>query len=142
MGDYGSLSLQGQLSASDEALIARYLPFFAQAVMQAENNPTNQGVLSVKTDDPKKTVKDSVYNNFVRWKTGQTPAPWIKEKPEKFIDFMKLRWAPDGASNDPKNLNQFWAPNVRSILQKNLPQDYNALQQMNMVQAPQSWRTV
>lgn len=106
----------------------------AQAVKYAENNPRNHGVLSVKTANPSATVQESVDNNLMRWANGDYPAPWVKEKPKKFVDFMQKRWAPIGAENDPNNLNQNWAPNVRYYLKQKLgPELYKQWQDMNLV---------
>lgn len=32
-----------------------------------------------------------------------------------FIDYMRDKWAPLGAANDPHGLNAHWAPNVSSL---------------------------
>ncbi len=37
---------------------------------------------------------------------------------EAFIDFLAARWAPVGATNDPTNLNQYWAKNVKLLFKK------------------------
>ena len=103
--------------------LIKYLPLMAEAVKYAEGNPKNFGVLSVKTTNPGKVLRNSVSNNYQRWATGQQPAPWIKEVPKKFVDFMRRRWAPlksEGATNDPDNLNKNWAPNVRFYIKKKL----------------------
>ena len=121
-------------SPQEIAYMRQMLPIFAQAVKFAENNPENLGVLSVNTDNPGKVLNNSVLNNFNRWINGQYPAPWIKEKPKKFVDFMQRRWAPIGAENDPDNLNQNWAPNVRWYLQQNLkPEEYDLLKRLDFV---------
>lgn len=108
----------------------------SEAVKHAENNKRNHGVLSIKTTNPSKVLKTSVDNNMKRFTAGKTPAPWIKERPAKFVDFMQRRWAPVGAENDPNNLNKNWAPNVRGYLQKQYPNEYPAWKAQNLVQAP------
>lgn len=109
-------------------------PLLGQAVMFAENNPRNLGVLSVKTKNPGKVLGQSVNNNLERWSAGKTPAPWIDEKPKKFVDFMQRRWAPIGAENDPDNLNANWAPNVRAYLKKKLTEEqYKEWERQNIV---------
>ena len=124
---------------SDEELrrLRQFLPMMAQAVKFAEGNPQNHGVLSVKTQNPGKVLTNSVNNNFSRWIGGKTPAPWINERPEKFVDFMRRRWAPyqsEGVENDPNNLNKNWAPNVRWFLENQLsPEDYDFLKRLNFV---------
>ena len=96
------------------------------------------GVRSETTTNPGKVLMNSVENNYKRWESGKTPAPWINERPAKFIDFMQRRWAPIGAENDPKNLNANWAPGVRAILRQMIgDQEYERLKRLNIVQAPQ-----
>lgn len=113
-----------------------FMDIMAKAIKHAENNPRNHGVLSVKTDNPSAVLNNSVKNNFKRWESGKTPAPWIKESPEKFVDFMKLRWAPDGAENDPNNLNKNWAPNVKSSIKKQVgPDQYKKFEALDLVKA-------
>lgn len=112
------------------------LPFLAQAITRAENDPTGKyGVRSIKDPvNPKKVLINSINNNFNRWMSGRQPAPWINEKPKKFVDFMQRRWAPIGAENDPDGLNQYWAPNVRSILLQLLgPEKYAEWERLNLV---------
>ena len=112
------------------------MPVIAQAIKRAENDATgNFGVRSMKTSEPGKVLKTSVNNNFKRWQGGKQPAPWIKEKPKKFVDFMQRRWAPIGAENDPDGLNKFWAGNVRSILRQLLgDEQYGEWERLNLVQ--------
>lgn len=107
----------GQLN--DQMVIDRFKNKMNLAIVRAENNPENHGVLSIETDNPKQVLINSVNNNFRRFTGGEQPAPWIKEKPSKFVDFMQRRWAPIGAENDPDNLNKNWAPNVKSIIRQN-----------------------
>lgn len=106
-----------QLTISKDVL-KEFIPKMVEAIKHAENDPGRHGVLSVKTKNPEAVVKESVENNILRWTSGKNPAPWIKERPAKFVDFMQRRWAPIGAENDPKNKNQNWAPNVRYFLRK------------------------
>lgn len=109
------------------------LPYLARAIQIAEGNKRNHGVLSIPTSNPAQAsniLNNSIVNNFSRWVQ--------QAQPGKFVDFMQKRWAPIGASNDPDNLNQNWAPNVRKSLQQQLgPQEYERWQQYNMSQVPQ-----
>lgn len=133
MGTTANKAKSRQLTAEERSFLTEFLPIMAKAITLAENNK-NLGVLSVKTDNPSKVLNDSIANNYRRFVTGQTPAPWIQERPEKFVDFMQSRWAPIGAENDPKNLNANWAPNVRSLLKKIAPSElYNKLRMLNIV---------
>lgn len=110
----------------------------AQAIARQENDPTGMyGVRSVSTAEPSKVLMNSVKNNYRRWENGDTPAPWINERPAKFIDFMQRRWAPIGAENDPRNLNANWAPGVRAILRQMIgDQEYERLRRLNIVMEP------
>jgi hypothetical protein len=115
----------------------------ANAVKTAENNKKNFGVLSVKTANPNGVLARSVSNNLQRFETGKTPAPWIKDKPAKFVDFMQERWAPVGAKNDPGNLNANWAGNVRSAISKQTtPEQYQQYKDMNLVENQAPWMNV
>jgi hypothetical protein len=99
-----------------------------------EEHKKNHGVLSVKTTNPSKVLRNSINNNYDRWSSGQTPAPWISTSSPRFVDFMQQRWAPIGAENDPKNLNQNWAPNVRMFLKQILDkQQYQKARDLNLV---------
>lgn len=120
---YGTRKYAGKLSLQDQLLANALVPQVASAVKVAEGNPRNHGVLSVPTaneGDASKVLNDSVYNNLVRWHEAG--------KPGKFVDFMQKRWAPIGVSNDPRNLNKNWAPNVRKALQQDPNVDYPILQ--------------
>ena len=119
------------------------LPLFAQAIKRQENDPTGMMGVRSMTGDPGKILNQSILNNFNRWQGGKAPAPWIKEKPKKFIDFMQRRWAPLGAENDPKNLNQYWAPGVRSILKQMVGEDeYRRLEGMDLVRGDSGTRMI
>lgn len=124
---YGTRGYTGKLSLQNHLLATSLVPQIAAAVKVAENNPKNNGVLSVPTANAGQasTVLDnSVYNNFVRWDQAGRPG--------KFVDFMQRRWAPIGVSNDPHNLNKNWAGNVRGALQRNPNVDYPVLQANNI----------
>ena len=112
------------------------LPKIRDAIVVAENDPTgNMGVRSIKNPkNPTAVVETSIKNNYKRWSGGKQPAPWIKEKPKKFVDFMQKRWAPVPAENDPEGLNKNWAPNVRKILKKMIgAEEYKKWQDLNIV---------
>lgn len=120
----------------EEVQDTNFLTVMANAIKTAENNPRNLGVLSVKTSDPNSVLNQSVSNNYNRWISGKTPAPWIKNKPEKFVDFMKERWAPNNVKNDPNNLNKNWAPNVKSAIKKQVGEEkYKNFSVLDLVQA-------
>ena len=52
----------------------------------------------------------SIRKNVARWEAAG--------KPGDFVSFMGRRWAPVGASNDPRGLNRQWPDNVRRILNR------------------------
>lgn len=105
------------------------LPLFNTAIKKAENNPRNFGVLSEKVNSPdeaNKILNQSIKNNFWRWIGAG--------RPNKFVDFMRDRWAPLGASNDQNNLNSNWSPNVRKFLFQQLsPEEEKMWKVLNLV---------
>lgn len=108
-------------------IIDYIMPLFNEAIKAAENNPNNYGVLSEKVSSPKeadKILNKSVYNNFLRWIQAG--------RPNKFVDFMRDRWAPLGAENDPNNLNYNWSNNVRKLLNLS-PQEREMWKKLNLV---------
>jgi len=117
--------------------LSQFLPYMRAAIKQAENDPTGKyGIRSVNTNSPGGVLDESIANNYSRWSAGKTPAPWIQDKPERFVDFMQKRWAPTPAPNDPKGLNKNWAPNVRHFLQLMAgPELYNYWLKKKLVQA-------
>ena len=130
---YQPFESRRQFFMAEEAFMEA-VPTMVDAIKQAENNPQNHGVLSVDTDNPTRVIQDSLINNYARWSAGLTPAPWIDERPRKFIDFMHTRWAPVGAENDPEGLNRHWANNVRKILKRNMRHDrYRRLIELNLI---------
>lgn len=120
---YGSSRYQGQLSLQDHLAATNIVPQLAAAIKVAENNPRNNGVLSVPTANAGQAshvLDNSVYNNYARWVQAGRPGT--------FVDFMQQRWAPIGVANDPSNLNKNWAGNVRGALQSDPNTDYSTLQ--------------
>lgn len=119
LSKFGTKKYQGKLNTEDEGFISRIMPVYSESIKRAENDPTRFGVRSVKVGSKKeadKVLTNSIYNNYVRWTESG--------KPGGFIDFMWKRWAPVGAKNDPKGLNKNWGPNVRSIINKVLIEQY------------------
>ena len=133
---HGTKPYRGKLSPEDIALANKMVGVFNPAIKKAENDKKFFGV---RTDPMPKTpaeaekiLNNSIVNNFVRWR--------MEGSKGKFIDHMRKRWAPltsEGATNDPKNLNVNWAPNVRSFLKKN-PDQYKQLKALNLVKTPLS----
>ena len=116
--------------------VATLQQYVNPAVKVAENNPNNFGILSKQVNSPVQAnvdLNDSIQNNYLRWlQAGQ---------PGKFIDFMRDRYAPLDAPNDPKKLNYNWAPNVRNNLQQQLgPDTYNRWKALNITEAPDAVR--
>ena len=116
-------------SKETKATLDYITPHFNKAIKRAEGNRKNFGILSVPVSSPEvadKSLNQSVYNNYLRWIEAG--------KPNKFVDFFRDRWAPLGAENDPKNLNQNWAPNVRESLKEQLgPEEYERWKRYNLV---------
>jgi hypothetical protein len=118
--------------------LSAFLPYMWEAVKNAEN-AKNNGILSFESKNPDQDLWRAVNNNYNRWESGKQPAPWIEEKPKKYVDFMRRRYAPlksEGSTNDKNNKNINWAPNVRAYLKKKLgPERYEYLKKMNFVQS-------
>jgi hypothetical protein len=86
-------------------------PYMNTAIKTAENNPKTFGVMGAKNPtQANQVLNNSIQNDYIRW--------MMAKQPGKFVDFMQKIWAPIGVSNDPKNLNINWAPNVRKSLKK------------------------
>ena len=105
------------------------IPFMEKAIKKAENSK-HYGVIKAKSkEDAQKQLTDSIYNNFFRWLQAGKPKP--------FAEFMRDRWAPLGAENDPENLNYNWLPNVKSFLEKQLGKDkYKDWEKAKLVKNP------
>jgi hypothetical protein len=102
----------------------------AEAIKSAEGDPSRFGVRSVNVKsrgEAQRVLDNSVRNNRLRWEKAG--------KPGKFVDFMSKRWAPIGASNDPKGLNKNWSGNVRAALKRKLTkEEYEEWKNRNLVE--------
>lgn len=84
------------------------------AIYQAEGGEKAKkpfGILSVPCNgysECRKICENTVRNNYRRWQDSNQSVT--------YLEFLALRYAPIGVSNDPKNLNPNWLKNVRSIL--------------------------
>lgn len=80
------------------------------AIGKAENSKSHPYGIMVKF---KNTSPRQACLNTVRHKYRN----WVKEGYKgDFIDYLASRYAPLCAKNDPCNLNQYWAKNVRFFL--------------------------
>ena len=70
------------------------------------------GIVSIKTDNPRKVCLNTVRNNKKRF-MAQT-------KYNDYIEFLGSRYCPIGASNDPKGLNKNWVKNVKYFINKQI----------------------
>lgn len=73
------------------------------------------GILSVKVsgkEEARRVCLNTIKNNFKRWQAAGAQG--------SYLEFLARRYAPIGASNDPKALNQNWLRNVRAHLEKNV----------------------
>ena len=122
---------------SRKALMDDFKGPMSQGIKHAEGNPRNHGVLSIKTTNPSRVLKNSVRENLNRFMGGErSNVNYDNSGTPKFVDFMQQKWAPIGVENDPDNLNPNWAPNVRDYLKNKFPDKYERWKQMNLVQAP------
>lgn len=69
------------------------------------------GILSVPCNgyvECRQICYNTVKNNYARWlKSDQSMT---------YLEFLAIRYAPIGVSNDPKNLNQNWLKNIKYFL--------------------------
>jgi len=107
----------------------KFVSHVGEAIKVAENDPERFGVRSVKVKsraEAQQVLDNSVRNNRLRWEKAGSPG--------KFVDFMQKRWAPIGASNDPKGKNKNWSRNVRAALKKRLTkEEYAEWERLNLV---------
>jgi len=71
------------------------------------------GILSVKVaneSEARQVCLNTVRNNWRRWEDAG--------KPGEYLQFLRDRYAPIGAKNDPKGLNKNWLKNVKNHLTK------------------------
>ena len=85
----------------------------ANAIFQAEGGfkaVKPFGILSVPCDgytECRQICLNTIRNNYSRWQKAGNPGD--------FISYLGSRYAPIGASNDPRGLNSNWVRNVKAI---------------------------
>lgn len=87
-----------------------YFNRVVDAIYLAEGGPKAKvpyGILSVRVRDKaeaRQVCYNTVRNNYTRWlKSGQRVS---------YLEFLAKKYAPIGASNDPKGFNRNWLKNV------------------------------
>lgn len=109
-----TLLLMLALAGGAQAAIPEgYAERLADAIWLAEGGKkakVSHGILSVKTSNPRQVCLNTIRNNWKRWETAG--------KPGDFIDYLGKKYAPVGATNDPRGLNKNWPRNVRSLLRR------------------------
>lgn len=83
-------------------------PKLIQAVLNAEGDI----VKAVACSFPNVTTRSEAIEITCRSATHAMSDYLKTECPGDFVAFWAARWAPEGATNDPKALNQFWPHNV------------------------------
>ena len=84
------------------------------ALLQAVVNAEGDIVRAVQCSLPSVTTREEALSVTAR-SAVHAMCDWIKsddDRQQAFIVFWARRWAPGGAANDPKNLNQYWQSNV------------------------------
>lgn len=93
---------------------------FLAAIRIAENGgPGKQfGVLSERADTYEAqahvaalSIRNNAYRYVLRFKEWPVDSTGLLS--DAFIKFMAARWAPVGATNDPRALNEHWPTNVK-----------------------------
>ena len=122
------------LEKKTKAYFDKYiLPRMETAIKYAENDPGRFGMLT--SNNPQEGLEESVENNLIRWIQAG--------KPGTYVDFMRDRYAPVGAENDPNNKNQYWNNNVRKkLLQQLGPEMYKIWERQNLARAGSMGRNV
>ena len=94
-------------------------PAFLSALRKVENGGPGRefGILSVPAptyEDQARIAAETVQKNLERFRKqgGQPIDPVTGRYTEEFIRFFSGRYAPIGASNDPRGLNRFHASNL------------------------------
>jgi hypothetical protein len=88
----------------------------ADAIYTAEGGAKAKvpyGIMSVKVanaQEARKVALNTIRNNWERWHEAG--------KPGDYLEFLAKRYAPEGAANDPSELNKNWLKNVRAGLAK------------------------
>ena len=95
---------------------------FLQAVVDAEGG-RDAIIRAVQCSVPSVTTLNKALEVTCRTITHAL-SDWVLQdkgdgrEPRDFIDFLGARWAPQGAANDPTNLNANWVRNVAAIYQE------------------------
>lgn len=85
-----------------------YVERVVEAIYRAEGGRKTRhpyGVLSVKSNDPRRTCYEVVNWRYAMWVTMPAPKP-------DFITYLSRSYCPIGAKNDPRGLNRNWVKNV------------------------------
>lgn len=72
------------------------------------------GVLSIPCNSHescREVCITTVQNQFTRWQA-------VEKSRGEFLVSLARRYAPVGAGNDPKNLNQYWLKNLLAVLRR------------------------
>jgi len=85
-----------------------------RAIHKAENGPTRQfGVIHPSANTLEKQARwcaATCWKNYQRWLATDQQKPYLV--------FLRDRYAPLGADNDPSNLNENWLKNVVYFLEE------------------------
>lgn len=93
---------------------ADYCERVVDAIYKAEGGKSakvHYGILSVKTKNPNKTCLEVVRWHYLKWSGSDA-----RYKTD-FIPYLRDKYAPLGAKNDPRHLNQNWAKNVTYFME-------------------------
>lgn len=103
----------GKQARAAEPQYAGYtLNQWANAIHKAEGND-NYGILSVKCTkggNCRQICKNTVKNNYRRWKRGKSHIPYVR--------FLQRRYCPIRCFNDPTGLNSNWERNMSYWLRR------------------------
>jgi hypothetical protein len=85
-------------------------PALIQAVVRAEGNILKAVRCSIPSCKDREEALEITCRSAVH-----AMSDYVKREPTGFIKMWSERWAPIGAANDPKMLNQNWQSNVLGL---------------------------
>ena len=86
-------------------------PHLIQAVVQAEGNILKAVQCSLPNVKDREEALEVTCRSAAHAMSDYIAA----HDPNDFVEFWAKRWAPQGAANDPTNLNANWPKNVKTL---------------------------
>lgn len=102
---------------SHAALPEETVDRLADAIYKIENSKKYPyGIVSIKLKGDTQAEREAYARKICRRTIINTEIRWQKAgRPNKYMEFLQQRYAPQGVANDPSNLNANWLKNLRKI---------------------------